>query len=226
MSRRAKKSRSGARNLVHRVFRFIASNIFGLLLAFAVFMTLPLMQMIGQQKQEDRTVRQVEAVVPPPPPPIEEEPPPPEDAPEPESQPEMDAQPENISMDALAQSLGGAGAGTGAQLINEALQSAVQQQGAGAFSLADLDTKPKPIQRVPPKYPRELAKRGISGTVRIEFTVDKNGRVVSPRVVSSDNRQFNDAAMDALRQWRFEPGQRGGQKVAFKMEQPIRFEAN
>ncbi|MCU0224718.1 MAG: energy transducer TonB [Acidobacteria bacterium] len=55
------------------------------------------------------------------------------------------------------------------------------------------------------------------------FIVDKDGRVVNPKVEKSDHPAFERPALDAVRQWKFEPAVRGGEKVASKMRIPIRF---
>ena len=59
--------------------------------------------------------------------------------------------------------------------------------------------------RVPPVYP-ELAKRmRISGEVQVEATVDAQGKVKDVKPVSG-NHMLEIAAEDAVRQWKFVPG--------------------
>jgi TonB family protein len=59
--------------------------------------------------------------------------------------------------------------------------------------------------RVAPVYP-EIAKRlKIVGAVKIEATVDPEGKVTNAKTVSG-NRALATAAEDAVRQWRFAPG--------------------
>jgi TonB family protein len=59
--------------------------------------------------------------------------------------------------------------------------------------------------RVSPVYP-EIAKRmKISGEVKLEATVDAQGKVRDVKPVSG-NHMLEVAAEDAVRQWRFEPG--------------------
>jgi len=58
--------------------------------------------------------------------------------------------------------------------------------------------------RVAPVYP-EIAKRmRISGVVRVEVTVDPDGKVIDAKAVSG-NRALCTAAEDAVRRWRFVP---------------------
>ncbi len=59
--------------------------------------------------------------------------------------------------------------------------------------------------RVAPIYP-EIAKRlKITGEVKLEATVDAQGKVKSVKAVSG-NHVLGAAAEDAVRQWRFESG--------------------
>jgi TonB family protein len=59
--------------------------------------------------------------------------------------------------------------------------------------------------RVAPVYP-EIAKRlKISGVVRLEVTVDADGRVSGVKTVSG-NHMLSPAAEDAVRRWKYAPG--------------------
>jgi len=59
--------------------------------------------------------------------------------------------------------------------------------------------------RVAPAYP-EIAKRmKIGGAVKVEATVDAQGKVTDAKAVSG-NRMLTLAAEDAVRQWKFAPG--------------------
>ena len=57
--------------------------------------------------------------------------------------------------------------------------------------------------KIPPVYP-ELAKRmSISGIVKVQITVDKSGVVKNSKLVGGHPILAN-AAMDAVRKWRYE----------------------
>ena len=59
--------------------------------------------------------------------------------------------------------------------------------------------------RTAPVYP-EIAKRmRISGEVRLEVTVDSEGKVIDVKKISG-NSMLSTAAEDAVRKWRFETG--------------------
>jgi TonB family protein len=59
--------------------------------------------------------------------------------------------------------------------------------------------------RVNPIYP-ELAKRmRITGVVKLEATVDAEGKVTAVKTISG-NRSLAQAAEDAVNKWRYVPG--------------------
>ena len=59
--------------------------------------------------------------------------------------------------------------------------------------------------KVPPVYP-ELAKRmHITGVVKIEATVDADGKVTAAKALSG-NSSLQNAAEEAVRKWKFVPG--------------------
>jgi protein TonB len=93
-------------------------------------------------------------------------------------------------------------------------------------SLADLDQRPRPIFQAAPNYPSDLRKRNLEGSVQVVFLVDRDGKVIGPKVEKSTNPSFDRPAIEAVRQWKFEPGTRNGEKVAFKMRVPITFSAS
>jgi TonB family protein len=63
---------------------------------------------------------------------------------------------------------------------------------------------PKKIHDVRPVYPPEAKEKGIEGIVLVEATVDAKGIVTNARPVSSGNEALMKAAIEAVRQWRFE----------------------
>jgi periplasmic protein TonB len=57
---------------------------------------------------------------------------------------------------------------------------------------------------VQPEYPEEAKKMRVSGSVIVEIVVDTNGNVVSVEALSG-HPLLRAAAVDAARQWTFEP---------------------
>jgi protein TonB len=94
---------------------------------------------------------------------------------------------------------------------------------ASAFSLAEIDQKARIIYQAVPMYPSEMRGKKVEGLVTIICIVDATGKVANLRVESSSNPAFEKPALDAVKQWKFEPALRGGQRVESRLHIPIRF---
>jgi protein TonB len=64
--------------------------------------------------------------------------------------------------------------------------------------------EPRPIKVVPPIYPPLASKARVSGTVVLEATLTAQGVVDQIRVVSG-HPLLTEAAIDAVKQWQYEP---------------------
>ena len=63
---------------------------------------------------------------------------------------------------------------------------------------------PRKIKDVKPVYPEQSLSRGDEGMVIVELKVGASGAVTDARVLRSTCPAFNDAALKATREWRFE----------------------
>jgi periplasmic protein TonB len=91
------------------------------------------------------------------------------------------------------------------------------------FNLADLDRIPRAIFQPEPVFPRHLKYEITYAEVRVEFIVDKHGKVPWANAVSSTHRGFEDAAVVGVSRWQFRPGMKNGKAVNVRMLVPIRF---
>jgi bla regulator protein blaR1 len=67
---------------------------------------------------------------------------------------------------------------------------------------------PRPSRSASPQYPNAAAQAGIEGNVVLSFRIDKDGHVFDIEVDSEDRPNvFAAAARNALRRWRFPPGE-------------------
>jgi protein TonB len=79
----------------------------------------------------------------------------------------------------------------------------------------------------PPAYPGVALRMGWEGAVLCELEIDAAGRVLSVSVLESSGYEVLDqAAVEALEKWRFEPGTRAGLAVTSRLEHRIRFQLN
>ncbi len=82
----------------------------------------------------------------------------------------------------------------------------------------------KRTRMVNPVYPESARKRGVEGWVELAFTVTPKGTVEDVEVRNASPAEvFDDAAVRAIRQWRFEPVERNGQKVSQRALLRLRF---
>ena len=82
---------------------------------------------------------------------------------------------------------------------------------------------PRLIKKVNAVYPPEAKQAGIEGTVILEATVDIQGKVTNVRVLKGENDLTNKAAIEALRQWEYEPFVVDGRPTRFVITVTVRF---
>lgn len=83
--------------------------------------------------------------------------------------------------------------------------SAVLLRKAGAQDANTDAAKRKVRAKVLPEYPALARQMNVVGKVKIEANVSADGRVVDTRVIGGSPLLVN-AAIEALKKWRFEPG--------------------
>jgi protein TonB len=152
------------------------------------------------------------------PPPQVEEQKPPEAPPEPQLAEAAQQIPLSADLE-VAMGSGGALVGFG-EIRSLTAAEAVQDE---AFDVADLEKRPEAVSQVAPSYPAELRKAKVEGVVTLVFVLDETGRVDDPRVENSSRPEFEKPALDAIRKWRFSPGQKDGQPVRTYIRIPMRF---
>jgi periplasmic protein TonB len=91
------------------------------------------------------------------------------------------------------------------------------------FDLASLDQQPAARFQAKPVYPFEMRRAGITGEVLVGFIVDSNGDVREAYPIRSTQREFEQAAVQAVSKWKFRPGRKGGRAVNTRMQVPIVF---
>ena len=90
-------------------------------------------------------------------------------------------------------------------------------------SLRELDHIPMPLNTIAPIYPKELGDRGVQGAVTVEFYIDEQGAVRMPFVVGRPPAVLANLAVDAVRQWKFEPPTRDGVPALVHARQVFQF---
>jgi TonB family protein len=100
----------------------------------------------------------------------------------------------------------------------------VPLNGPGPVRVGGNIRAPRKLKNVPPVYPERMRDAGLEGLVQVEAVIDRGGAVANARVVSTSvHPDFALAAIDAVRQWRFEPTLLNGAPVDVVMTVSIHF---
>jgi TonB family protein len=81
---------------------------------------------------------------------------------------------------------------------------------------------PRKIVNVPPRYPAPAQLARIEGVVVLDAVIDATGRVTDVQVTRSI-QGLDQAAIDAVRQWRFTPTLLNGERVSILLTVTVRF---
>lgn len=210
-------------SILRRLGERLLSSMGAVALTLAFFLVLPMIQAINARESDNEIIVDFDTPnLPPPPPPTQEEEPEPEPEEE-EPPPELNEEPQPLDLSQLELALnpsfggGGWGADFTLELDNIAGNSEAMDE---IFTLADLDQKPRVIYQPGPNV-GDRVRRKAPGTAYVLFIVNESGRVENARIQSSTDPIFERPALDAVKQWKFEPGRRKGEAVSFRMRVPI-----
>ena len=101
--------------------------------------------------------------------------------------------------------------------------AAAPSAGTGKRTVA----KPNYLRNPPPKYPAESRKLREEGVVLLKVSVTPEGRAANVQLQrSSGFSRLDQAALNAVRRWEFNPARVGLTAVACAVEVPVRFGLN
>jgi TonB family protein len=75
----------------------------------------------------------------------------------------------------------------------------------GVLKIEDPADVPRLIKKVEPVYPHEARKALVQGVVVLVVTTDEEGNVSDVAVLKSESSLLNQASIDAVKQWKYEP---------------------
>jgi TonB family protein len=81
------------------------------------------------------------------------------------------------------------------------------------------------IKRVTPAYPKTALAARLEGEVLIEATINRDGNVTNAKVLSG-TPVLAQAALDAVRQWRYKPYYLDGTPVDIQTQITVKFKAH
>jgi TonB family protein len=89
----------------------------------------------------------------------------------------------------------------------------VQSADGGNFEPEDVDTPPRIKKSTRASYPSAALDAGVGGNVLLRVLVSENGVPLEVEVIRGIRPDLTQAAIEAVKDWMFEPARRGGRKV-------------
>jgi TonB family protein len=113
---------------------------------------------------------------------------------------------------------GNGGPGTGA-----ATSSPLPTDADAVVPASSVQVAARLVYSVTAAYPAHARADDVEGDVGVEIVVDREGRVVDARVAHAAGHGFDEAALVAVRSYRFSPAQREGHAVRVRMPWSVQF---
>ncbi len=92
-----------------------------------------------------------------------------------------------------------------------------------AYKIGGNVSPPQVISKVKPKYSEEAKRAKYEGTAVLSVVVDANGRPRDLKVLRPLGLGLDEAALEAVREWTFQPGMKDGQPVAVQATIEVNF---
>lgn len=114
---------------------------------------------------------------------------------------------------------GGLGSGSGAGLG----PGSGGNTGGGVFRVGGGVSAPNPIYKPEPEFSEEARKAKYQGAVTVACVVGPDGRVRDIQILRPLGMGLDEKAIEAVRQWRFEPAKKDGVPVAVRVAIDVDF---
>ena len=84
-------------------------------------------------------------------------------------------------------------------------------------------TRPKLVHSVEPAFSTKSNEAFVEGTVTVSAVVSTHGNLTDMQVVKGLSAAQDHSALDALKEWRFEPGTKAGKAVNVRVKIQVDF---
>src|SRR5690348_13182569 len=95
--------------------------------------------------------------------------------------------------------------------------------GGGVFSVGGGVSEPRVLYKPEPEYSPEARQAKLQGTVILSIVVGSDGRAHDLKVDRSLGMGLDERAIEAVRQWRFDPAKKDGKPVSVAVEVEVSF---
>ncbi len=99
-----------------------------------------------------------------------------------------------------------------------------ESEPAGPFEVGGEIEPPRRLLAPLPSYPDDAWAQGVSGDVLVRAVIDEKGDVTDVEVLRGLPYGLTEAAVEAIRRWKFAPATRQGKPVAVYRNLNLRFE--
>lgn len=100
--------------------------------------------------------------------------------------------------------------------VTYALPPVAPTEISGTGGLVTPDRSPMPIVRIEPVFPAREASRGNSGSCTVIFDITPQGQTTNIRSLACDSRAFEQATLNAVSRWRYNPQIENGEPIYFR----------
>lgn len=87
----------------------------------------------------------------------------------------------------------------------------------------EVPEKPTAVSQSEPKYPRAMWRIRVEGQAVVAFVINEKGSPEEVQVASATDAAFGEAAVEAVKTWRFKPGRKDGAPVKVTVRQKLKF---
>jgi TonB family protein len=84
---------------------------------------------------------------------------------------------------------------------------------------------PRALEVPDPEYPEKAQRRGIQGTIVLAVAINNKGEIDKVKIVQQLDPDLDQAAVDAVKRWRFAPAEKDGKAVPFQTLLEVSFQA-
>ena len=143
----------------------------------------------------------------------------------PEMPPPVASAAPGAGMTASTEPVAAPGPPAGAAVSAPAAVASAPSRDTGTGGAITQSARPQGGYQVRPSYPSSALRQGIQGTTMLKVHVLIDGRVGDIVVQqSAGHPDLDQAAIEAVRRWRFEPARRGSDPVAMWVLLPVQFQ--
>lgn len=109
--------------------------------------------------------------------------------------------------------IGGVVGGVIGGVIGGQLGGVLGGTGTGPYRPGPEVTAPRALYKIEPTYTEDARKARVQGIVILDAVIDEKGNVTQVQVLKPLSGGLSEKAIEAIRQWKYEPGRKDGKPV-------------